>query len=119
MAPPPGVPTLDQLIDELGLLRGPGLLQLRRLEVNALYRAAVCAGFADTADKSGLSAGIEVLLQVTADNLSSDNLRTAARYTFGLVEGTEAGQGKIGERRQRTPIRAVRIASANITRESP
>jgi hypothetical protein len=46
MVPQPDIPSLDGLIEDLRLLRAPGLLQVRRVPVDALYRAALHCGFA-------------------------------------------------------------------------
>ncbi|MCW2919220.1 MAG: putative secreted lipase [Actinomycetia bacterium] len=70
MVPQPDIPSLDRLIEDLRLLRAPGLLQLRRVPVDALYRAALHCGFAYAPDgESDKPAGIEALLHVAADRL--------------------------------------------------
>jgi hypothetical protein len=75
MVPQPDIPSLDRLIEDLRLLRAPGLLQLRRVPVDALYRAALHCGFAYAPDgESDKPAGIEALLHAAADRLGSDNL---------------------------------------------
>jgi O-acetyl-ADP-ribose deacetylase (regulator of RNase III) len=84
-----GIPALDLLIEDLRRLRAPGLLQLRRLELGALHQAARRCGYVTAPDgESDRPSGIEAMLHAATDRMGSDNLGLAARYTFGLVDGT-------------------------------
>ncbi|GAA2260405.1 hypothetical protein GCM10010232_59460 [Streptomyces amakusaensis] len=81
---PASLPSYDQLIDELRILRRIGLAGLRGAEFPALRSAGLAGGFC--AGPDGVPAGIEALLGEAVRRLGEkDLLGRAAAHAFGLL----------------------------------
>jgi hypothetical protein len=78
-------PTHGELTRELRQVREKGLLRLRRMNLPALDAAARVAGLSGG---PGDARGIELLLRRAVDMLGDEEPGEAARYLFGLIQGT-------------------------------
>lgn len=79
-----GLPAHADLVRELRRLREKGLLRIRELDLPALEAVATAA---DSREPFGPRA-VEGLLRRATDRLGDDDLGTATRTLFGLVQGT-------------------------------
>ena len=81
----PGVPTLEEIVADLRVLRERGLVRLRHTDLAAL-RAAATRTSALAAAGGGPGA-IEALVRAAVENLGGGHLGAAAAATFGLARG--------------------------------
>ncbi|GLF96578.1 macro domain-containing protein [Streptomyces yaizuensis] len=81
---PAALPAYDRLLEELRIIRRPGLAGLRGADHPALRAAALAGGFCGGPDD--IPAGIEALLKEAVRRLGEgDLLGRAAAHTFGLL----------------------------------
>jgi O-acetyl-ADP-ribose deacetylase (regulator of RNase III) len=80
----PDVPTVDEIVADLRVLRERGLVRLRHTDLDDLRRAASHTG-AVTA--TGGSGAVEAVVRAAVDNLGGGSLGAAATATFGLARG--------------------------------
>jgi O-acetyl-ADP-ribose deacetylase (regulator of RNase III) len=85
MASPRDVPTLEQVVADLRVLRERGLVRLRHTDLPHLRQAAQRADPAAAA--RGEFGAIEAVIRTAVDNLGGGTLGTAALATFGLGRG--------------------------------
>jgi hypothetical protein len=79
----PDIPTLDEIIAELRILRERGLVRLRHSDLGDLVRAA-----AHVALPTAVGPGaVEAMVRAAVENLGGGNLGGAAEATFGLGRG--------------------------------
>jgi O-acetyl-ADP-ribose deacetylase (regulator of RNase III) len=81
MSVPPGIPTLEEIIADLRVLRERGLVRLRHTDLADLGRAAGRMG------PPGDSSSVEALVRAAVDNLGGGSLGASATATFGLARG--------------------------------
>src|ERR1700722_17704891 len=98
MAADPDIPTIDELIADLRVLRERGLVRLRPPDLADLGRAARRA--APQAALAGGPGAVEDLLRTAVDNLGGGPLREAGTATLGLGRGA---RGRAGAGRPRRP----------------
>jgi O-acetyl-ADP-ribose deacetylase (regulator of RNase III) len=82
------VPSHESLVADLRRLRERGLLRLRQLDLPALRVAAGPVAGGDGRDESHPAVQIEQFLRAAVDRLGDEETGTAARYLFGLFQGT-------------------------------
>jgi hypothetical protein len=85
------VPTHEDLVTDLKLLREKGLIRLRSLRLLALQRAAVACGESESEQHD--PPAIESLLRRAVDQLDGE-MGEACGYLFGLVPGTRGWKPK-------------------------
>lgn len=81
------LPSYDDLVADLRLVREKGIGRLRRLAVPALDRACRVADM--TTGQEQEPAAIEALLRRAVEQLGGGRSGEAGSYTFGLVQGTK------------------------------
>jgi hypothetical protein len=81
----PDVPTLDEIIVELRILRERGLVRLRHTDLENLGRAAGRAALASAV--GGGPGAVEAMVRAAVENLGGGDLGGAASATFGLGRG--------------------------------
>jgi O-acetyl-ADP-ribose deacetylase (regulator of RNase III) len=81
----PGLPTLDEIVADLRVLRERGLVRLRHTDLASLSRAA--ARTSVLAAAGGGPGAIEALVRAAVDSLGGGHLGAAAAATFGLARG--------------------------------
>jgi O-acetyl-ADP-ribose deacetylase (regulator of RNase III) len=87
MPPQSPEPTVEDLIDDLRVLRERGLVRLRHADLPHLRGAA--AGSSVAAAAAGGPGAVEALLRVAVDNIGGGSLGAAATATFGLGRGAK------------------------------
>jgi O-acetyl-ADP-ribose deacetylase (regulator of RNase III) len=81
----PGVPTLEEIVADLRVLRERGLVRLRHTDLAALSQAANRTSVLAAA--GGGPGAIEALVRAAVENLGGGYLGAAASATFGLARG--------------------------------
>jgi O-acetyl-ADP-ribose deacetylase (regulator of RNase III) len=79
------IPSLDEIVAELRLLRERGLVRIRHSDLGGLARAAGRAGL--PAAIGGGPGAVEALVRTAVDSLGGGSLGGAAAATFGLGRG--------------------------------
>jgi hypothetical protein len=79
------IPSHEQMMLDLRVLRQRGVLRVRLLNLPALREAA---GVASARPEADTAVQIEELLRVAVDRLGDEEIGMAARYLFGLIQGT-------------------------------
>lgn len=85
MPAPPDIPTLEEIVADLRVLRERGLVRLRHTDLADLRRAAARTGVTEAAD--GAPGAVEALVRAAVDNLGGGSLGDSAIATFGLARG--------------------------------
>jgi hypothetical protein len=80
----PDIPSIDEMIADLRILRERGLVRLRHTDLAAIGRAAQRPDLDAVASGAGAA---EALLRAAVDNLGGGSLGQAAMATFGLSRG--------------------------------
>jgi O-acetyl-ADP-ribose deacetylase (regulator of RNase III) len=94
------VPTLDELVADLRILRERGLVRLRHSDLNDLGRAAMHTGVVAAA--GGGPSAVEAVVRAAVDNLGGGSLGASAMATFGLARG--ARDMPAADRRRRAAL---------------
>jgi hypothetical protein len=79
------IPTLDELVADLRVLRERGLVRLRHSDLRDLGRAAAHTGVVAAA--GGGPGAVEAAVRAAVDNLGGGPLGASAMATFGLARG--------------------------------
>jgi hypothetical protein len=80
-----GVPSLEEIVADLRVLRERGLVRLRHSDLANLSRAAAYSSV--MAATAGEPRAVEALVRAAVENLSGGCLGAAAAATFGLARG--------------------------------
>jgi O-acetyl-ADP-ribose deacetylase (regulator of RNase III) len=96
----PVVPTLEEIVADLRVLRERGLVRLRHTDLADLGRAAAHSGV--MAAVAGGPGAIEAVVRAAVDNLGGGSLGASAMATFGLARGTRDMTAQ--DRRQRAAL---------------
>ncbi len=81
------LPTIDELVSDLRVLRERGLVRLRHSDLPNLREIAQRIGPAGSADPASSAGGIEEVLGAAVRSLGDSELGRAAQATFGLDRG--------------------------------
>jgi O-acetyl-ADP-ribose deacetylase (regulator of RNase III) len=95
----PDVPTLEEIVADLRVLRERGLVRLRHTDLPNLGRAAARTGVMAA---SGGPGAVEALLRAAVENLGGGSLGASATATFGLARG--ARDRPASDRRRRAAL---------------
>jgi O-acetyl-ADP-ribose deacetylase (regulator of RNase III) len=79
------IPTLEEIVGDLRVLRERGLIRVRHSDLGKLRHAASRTAILAAAD--GGPGAVEALLRAAVDNLGGGSLGDAASHTFGLARG--------------------------------
>lgn len=93
----PTMPTLDEIVASLRLLRERGLVRIRHSDLSALETAA---GYTEVPAAAGRGPGaVEELLRAAVSRLGDGSLGAAATATFGLGRGARDAPAQVRRRR--------------------
>lgn len=106
VAVPEDIPSLEEVIADLRLLRERGLVRIRHAELRSLNQAAAHAAMTKVID--GGPRAVEALLRVAVENLGGGSLAAAATATFGLSRG-ESDRAAQDRRRRAAMVYGVSV----------